>query len=448
VLPVTVSSAPDRRILLFTLGISLLTGLIFGLVPAFQATRPDLAGTLKDQAGSVAGGTSVGLRKALVVAQVALSLLLLVGAGLFVQSLKNLRGVDPGFKTSSLVTFAVDPPLNGYSVDRSREFYRQLHDRLTGLPGSQGASLAAIPVLDGTEWDSSVTVEGYTGKEGAQPYMQFISPRYFETLGIPVLLGRDFTARDERDAPKVAIVNEKFAKKFYGSASPIGRRLGMGGDPGTKTDIEIVGVVRDTKYEDIRSDVPLQMYQPYRQLQFVVGMTAYVRAEGDPASLLPALRQIVREVDPNVPVFAMRTLEQQVDRSLVTERMLAMLSTVFGLLATVLAAVGLYGVMAYMVARRTREIGIRMALGAARGNVVWLVMREVLLLAAVGIAIGAPAAWLLSRFVEAQLFGVKPADPLTIAVSIAGIAAVATVSGYLPARRATSIDPMRALRWE
>jgi predicted permease len=448
VLPLTVSSTPDGRVLLFTLGVSLLTGLIFGLAPALQSTRPNLAGTLKDQAGSVVGGTSVGLRKGLVVAQVALSLLLLVGAGLFVQSLKNLRGVNPGFRTESLVSFSVDPPLNGYKPERSRQFYRQLEERLTGLPGTRSAALCVIPVLSGDEWDSSIAVEGYTGREGVQPHMQFVSPGFFDTLGIPVLLGRDFSLRDDQGAPKVGIVNDRFAKHYFPGSSPIGRKVGMGGDPGTKLDIEIVGVVRDTKYEDMRQEAPYELYIPYRQTEFVTGMTAYVRTQGDPVNLFGILRQTVREVDANVPVFEMRTLEQQVDRSLVTERMLATLSTVFGLLATILAAVGLYGVMAYMVARRTREIGIRMALGAARGAVVWLVMREVLLLAGLGIAIGVPGAWLLSRFVETQLFGVKPADPVAMTLAALGIASVAILSGYLPARRATGIDPMRALRWE
>ncbi len=449
-LPLTVSSRPDGRVLLFTLAVSVLTGILFGLVPALQATRPNLAGTLKDQAGSVAGGVSAGLRKGLVVAQVALSLLLLIGAGLFVQSLKNLRAVDPGFQTGGLVTFALDPTLNGYKPDRSREFYRQVIERLGSLPGARSAAMVVVPVLSGNEWDSSVAIEGYSAKQGEfiNPHMNFVSPGYFETMSIPVLLGRDFTIRDEQGTPKVGIINEKLAKRFFGSSSPIGRKIGMGGDPGTRLDIEIVGVVRDTRYEDMRTEVPIEFYRPYRQMDFVTGMTAYVRAQGDSASLFPAIRQTVREADANVPVFGMRTLEQQVDRSLVTERMLATLSTVFGCLATVLAAIGLYGVMAYMVARRTREIGIRMALGAGRPTVIWLVMREVLLLAAIGIAIGAPGAWLLSRLVETQLFGVKPADPFTMLAAAAGIAAVASVSGYIPARRATTIDPMRALRWE
>lgn len=449
-LPVTISATPDARVLLFTLAVSVATGLLFGLAPALQATRPNVSGTLKDQAGSVAGGTSVGLRKGLVVAQVALSLLLLIGAGLFVQSLRNLRNLNPGFETESLVTFGVDPPLNGYKAERSREFYRQLLDRLDGMPGTKAAGLAVMPVLNGWEWDSTVTIEGYTAKQGewVNPHMNFVSTRFFDAMGIPVIAGRTFDRRDEDGAQKVGVINEKFAKQYFGGGNPVGRHVGMGGDPGTKLDIEIIGVVRDTKYEDMRKEMPIELYRPYRQVEFTLGMTAYVRAQGDPAGLFPQLRRVVREIDPNVPVAGMRTLEQQVDRSLATERMLATLSAVFGLLATVLAAVGLYGVMAYVVARRTREIGIRMALGAGRPNVLWLVMREVLTLAAIGVAIGAPAAWLLSRLVEAQLFGVKPADPVTMALSALGIASVAALSGYLPALRATAIDPMTALRFE
>ena len=447
---VTLTATPDPRVLGFTLAVSVLTGLIFGLAPAIQSTRPELAGTLKDQAGAVVGGTSVMLRKSLVVSQVALSLLLLIGAGLFVQSLKNLKGVNPGFQTENLLSFAVNPLLNGYKDERCLQFYRQLTDRLNALPGVTSAALAIMPVLDGNEWDSTVAVEGYTTKQGeaVDPHMQFVSPGFFDTMGIGVLLGRDFSIRDEKSAPKVGIVNERFAKRYFGGANPIGRHIGQGGDPGTKLDIEIVGVVKDTRYESMRDEVPYEVYLPYRQMNFVQGMTAYLRAKGDPAGLFPMLRQVVREVDSNVPVYRMRTLEQQVDKSLVTERMLAMLATVFGCLATVLAAVGLYGVMAYMVVRRTREIGIRMALGAGGGRVIWLVMREVMLLAAIGVVLGLPAAWALTRLVQTQLFGIDPADLPTMLLAAFGIASVALLSGYLPARRAIGIDPMRALRWE
>jgi predicted permease len=449
-LPLTLSATPDWRVLGFTLGVAAITGLAFGLAPALQATRPNIGATLKDQAGAVLGGSAAGLRKGLVVAQVTLSLLLLVAAGLFLQSLRNLRGLDPGFETAGLATFAVDPTLNAYKPQRSLEFYRQMTERLKAMPGVRSAALARMPLLSGDEWDSTISVEGYSTKQGewVDPHMQFVSPGFFETLGIPVVLGRDFNQRDDKDAPKAGIVNEKFVKRYFGGRNPIGRHVGMGGNPGTKLDIEIVGVVKDTKYESMRQEIPYQLYRPYCQVEFVQEMNAYVRSRGDAANLFPSLRRMLRELDPNVPMHGMRTVDEQADLSLVTERMLASLSVVFGCLATLLAAIGLYGVMAYMVTRRTREIGIRVALGASGGSVVWLVMREVLLLAAAGVAIGSAAAAALTRLVKAQLFGIAPLDPATMVLAAIGIAGVAIAAGYLPARRAAGIDPMRALRWE
>jgi predicted permease len=247
---------------------------------------------------------------------------------------------------------------------------------------------------------------------------------------------------------KVAIVNEKFAKKYLGGVNAIGHHIGMGGDPGTKTDITVIGVVRDTKYEGMREEMPIELFRPYRQMEFVLGMNAYVRTDHDPQELFDTLRRKVQDIDSHVPVTDMRTLEKQMEISLVTERLVASLSTAFALLATLLAGIGLYGVMAYTVARRTREIGIRMALGAFSGNVIWLVMREVLLLLAVGMLIGLPIAWGLSRLIQAQLYGMTPNDPVTVALAIIGIACVAVMAGFFPARKATRIDPMRALRWE
>jgi len=447
---ISISTHPDTTVLGFALAVSLLTGLLFGLMPALQATRPHLASTLKEEGRGVVGGTSVLLRKGLVVAQVALSLLLLIGAGLFVHSLRNLHDLDPGFRTKNLVSFAIDPTLTGKPKEWSLDYYRRLSERIDSIPGVASSTLAVIPVLGDNEWDNGATVEGYSAKEGesVDPHMQFCSPGFFQTLQIPILAGRDFRREDGATAPKVGIVNRKFARKYFANVDPIGRHVGFGQNPGTKLDIEIVGVVGDTKYENLREEVPYELYVPYNQQEFVVGMTAYLRAAADPSGLFPALRRMVTELDPDVPVYQVRTVDQQVENSLVTERLLATLSGGFGLLATLLAAMGLYGVMTYMVARRTREIGIRMALGASGGSVVWLVMREVILLAAIGVAIGLPAALGLSRLVEAQLFGVAPSDGLTLSLSTAGIAAVALLSGYLPARRATAIDPMRALHWE
>jgi predicted permease len=277
--------------------------------------------------------------------------------------------------------------------------------------------------------------------------MQYCSPGFFKTLRIPLLRGRDFTDRDVDGAPKVAIINQKFAKRYFGDADPLGRHVGMGIDPGTKTDIEIVGVVGDTKYENLREEIPYELYIPSDQ-NFANGSTVYARAAGDHAQVFNELRSAVRSVDAGIPMYDMRTLADEMEISLLTERLLATLSSVFGCLATFLAALGLYGVMAFMVARRTREFGIRMALGAGQRAVVWMVLRETLSLAALGVGIGLAGAYGLTRLVEAQLFGVHATDLLTMAAASLGIAAVTALAGYIPARRATGIDPMCALRWE
>ncbi len=447
--PLSLSSTPDWTVLGFTFVISLLAGGVFGLVPAMQSTRPSLANTLKDQAGSVLHGGSAGLRKGLVVAQVSLSLLLLIGAGLFLQSLRNLKTLNPGFEVKNLLAFDVDPTMNRYDPKWTTDYFRRLHETLSALPGVESHTFAVVPVLEDNEWDNWVTIEGYSAKqdERPDPHMQFCSPGFFQTLKIPVLLGRDFTDRDVAGAPKVGIVNQKFVKRYFGDANPLGRHIGMGIDPGTKTDIQIVGVVGDTKYESLRDEIPYELYVPAAQ-SGPNGGTVYVRAPGDPTSMFNTLRAAVRGVDAGVPMYDMRTLDHQMEISLLTERLLATLSSVFGCLATLLAALGLYGVMAFMVARRTREIGIRMALGAGQGSVVWMVLRETLTLAGIGVAIGLVGAYAVTRLIQTQLFGVQPTDLLTMAAASLGIAAVTALAGYIPARRATAIDPMSALRWE
>jgi len=448
--PLGISSTPDWRILMFNIALSVVTGVVFGLIPALQSTRPDLAPTLKDQANAVVGGSSVLLRKSLVVAQVSLSLLLLIGAGLFIRSLRNLKDLDPGFRTTNLLAFKVDPALNGYKEERSLAFYRNLYQSLNAVPGVENASLAVMPVLEGDEWDQWVTIDTYKPKSGElpDPHMNFVFPGYFKTMEVPLLVGRDFRPTDVVTSPKVCIVNETFAKKYFGSVNAIGHQIGMGIDPGTKTDITIIGVARDTKYESMRDEIPTEVFRPYQQMDFATGMVAYIRTAHDPGQIFSAVRRTVHDLDPNLPLFDMITLEKQMEDSLVTERLVASLSTAFGLLATLLASIGLYGVMAYTVARRTREIGIRMAVGAAGGDVLWLVMREVLILLAVGVGVALPVAWALTRYVRAQLYGIQPTDPASIALATFGIAAVAALAGYLPARRATRVDPIRALRYE
>jgi len=423
---------------------------LFGLVPALQSTKPRIAATLKDQAGSVSSGPSVRFRKVLVTGQVTLSLLLLIAAGLFVRSLRNLKDLDPGFRTVNLLTFTVNPPMNGYKPERSREFYRRLKEELDTMPGVESSSLAIVPVLAGNEWDSSMTVDSYKAAPGEwiDPHMNYISTDYFGTLSVPISVGRDFAARDDQGAAKVAIVNEKFAQRYFADANPVGHHIGMGGNPGTKTDIEIVGVARNTKYETMRDEIPLEVYRPYRQNDWYQGMTVYVRTARDPEPMFHAIRGAVAQLDSTLPVSFMKTLEGQKDESMLTERLVASLSGAFGILATVLAAIGLYGVMAYMVALRTREIGIRMALGADSWDVVLLVMKEVAVLVAIGIATGLLAAWGLTGLVSKQLYGIAPNDPATVALAAAAIALVALLAGYLPARRAVRVDPIQTLRFE
>jgi predicted permease len=460
--PHVITGSIDHRVLAFNALLSLVTGLLFGLVPALRSTSPDVASTLKDQAAAAAGGGRVRLRKALVIAQVALSVLLLVGAGLFIRSLRHLELLDLGMNTGNLIGFNINPTLSGYTAVRTKLFNRQLVAKVATVPGISGVAFANIGLLEGNEWDSSITVEGYEAKPGEQmnPYCNAVSPGYFKTMRIPLLQGRDFDDRDVRFEAAdpgssgfpppytVAIVNESYAKHYFGDRSPIGRHIGFGIDPGTKTPIEIVGVVGDAKYTGVRDEIPRQVFVPFLQSDFAGGSVVYVRTANDPGAAFASIRRIVRDIDANVPIYNMRTLDHQIELSLRNDRIIATLSTAFGILATALAMIGLYGVMAYTVARRTREIGVRMALGAAKGNVVWLVMREVLWMVGSGVVLGLSVAIAVNRFLQSQLYEIAPNDPLTMIGAAVTLAIVALLAGYIPARRATRVNPVLALKYD
>jgi predicted permease len=446
--PLLVSPNPDGRILAFTMILTFATGIIFGLLPALRASRPDPWTTLKDTVGSIAGtGGSLFLRKGLVTAQVALSFLLLFGAGLFVKSLQNLKGTETGVALDNLVTFQLSPALSGYSEARAVQFNRDLLERLRTAPGVKSAAMAAVPILSGNEWDSSTAVEGHTYADGEdqQAFMNALSPGYFETMHIPILEGRDFRQSDVAERPTVAIVNRRFAEHFFPGKSAIGKRLGRGGGNNAKLTIEIIGVVADSLYEGPREGVRRQVFIPNWGRN---SAAFYVRTSTGSSSAFNVIRNEVKQLDASMPVYEMKTLEAQLDETLLTDRLIALLSAGFGLLATLLASIGLYGVMAFVVARRRKELGIRLALGAQASLVIWLVMREVLLLLAIGLAVGVPAGMALGRYVAAQLYGIQPNDPWMAGSTVLLLALVSAAAGLIPAHRASRIDPIMALRCE
>jgi len=446
--PLLIQPKPDLRILLFTFVVTVVTALVFGLLPAFRASRPDPWTTLKDTIGSIAGGSgSLFLRKGLVTVQVALSFLLLFGAGLFVRSLHNLKSTDTGVALDNLVSFQLSASLNGYDNERGTRFYEALLEKISSAPGVKSAAYVSVPILAGSEWDSSMAVEGHTFKDGEdmQAFMNALSPGYFRTMGIPVLEGRDFTRMDAKDDATVAIVNRAFAEHFFKGRSAIGRRLGFGGGPGTKLTIDIIGVVENALYEGPREGVHRQVFIPRWGKS---DATYYLRTATTSSDAFTTIRHQVRQLDDSIPVYDLKTVEGQLDETLLTDRLIALLSAGFGLLATLLATIGLYGVMAFVVARRRKELGVRLALGAQPGRVIWLVMREVLLLFGIGLAIGIPTAILLSRYVASQLHGVEAGDPFIAIATVVLLAAVSVVAGLIPAHRASRIDPILALRAE
>ena len=441
----------DLRLLGFSLMVSVVAGLLFGLAPAIQSMRSDAGPSLKQQAANIAsGGSQARFRKAFIVGQVAISLLLLVGAGLFARSLFNLMTYDPGFRRENLLRFSIDASLNGYEAQRGWALYHEVRERLAALPGVRSAGGANLGPFGHNNRGGNITVEGYQPKpdEYVGAAQDGLTPDYFRTMGIRLLAGREFTDRDAAGAPKVVMVNEAFVQRYAGGSNLIGRHLAFGAGNRIVLDREIVGIVRDSKYNNLREPSSPFIYLPYAQQENLGGMTYFVRAAGNENSLGPQIRRLMRDVDANLPVVDMSSMQVEIEDSIYRDRLVAMLSSAFGLLATLLATVGLYGVVAFNVARRTAEIGVRMALGAVPRDVLRLVMKEVGWLVLGGVAIGLPAAVLLSRFVESQLFGIRARDPLVLAGATCVLAVMALLAGYIPARRAARIDPITALRYE
>ena len=444
------STSLDPGILSFAAGATIVSGIFFGLIPAWRVTRTAVAQTLKDQATTTSAGTShVGARKMLVAGQVAFTLLLLAGAFLFTRTLSNLRKQNLGLRTENVVTFAISPILNGYDTPRSIALLDQLRARMAAIPGVRAVGTSELGTLTGSDMGSNITIEGSKDLSSEDSHVNFdpVSPGYFSTLGVPLLAGREFNEGDGPGKPKVAVISEAMAKKYFVERNPMGLHFAFGSGK-VQPDIEIVGVVKDVKQSHVRdADVPY-IYLPYAQRPTIREMTFYTYTQQDPLLAVSALRSTVRELDANLPIFDIKTMERVVDQDLFGERIVAALSATFGTLAALLAAMGIYGVLAYLVVQRTREIGIRMALGAETSHVRFLIVKEVGSMVLLGVAIGLPLAYGLARFSESLLFGVHAGDPAVYALGLALIAVIALAACYIPARRATRVDPLVALRYE
>lgn len=437
-------------ILLFTGALAVGTGLLFGLYPSLHATRPDLVTALKSSAGQPSGARSAArFRTSLVTAQIALSMALLVSAGLFLRSLQQVSRVDLGMRPDNLVTFGLSPELNGYSPEESLAFFARVEEELAALPGVGGVSGSVVPVLAGSSWGSDVSVDGFESGPDVDSNARTnqVGAGYFGTMGVPLLAGREFTQADALEAPRVAIVNEAFARKFgLDTRGAVGSWMATGRV--SDLDIEIVGLVQDHRYNDVKDPVPPMFFLPYRQNGQLGSLVLYARTTGAPEPVLAAINGLVRRLDPNLPVENLRTLEEQARQNVFLDRMIGTLSGAFALLATVLAAVGLYGVLAYSVAQRTREIGLRMALGADSGRVRGMVLGQVGRMMAVGGVLGIAAALGLGRAARSLLYGIEGHDPWVVAAVCLLLGVVALGAGYLPALRASRVDPMVALRYE
>ncbi|MGH7668038.1 MAG: ABC transporter permease [Gemmatimonadaceae bacterium] len=424
------------------------TGILFGLYPALQSTRPDLVTALRNNSGKLSGTRgAMRFRTTLATAQVALSMALLVSAGLFLKSLRNVSRVDLGINVDDVSTFSISPARNGYTNARSAIFFDRAEQELTAVPGVTGVTQALVPLLAGNNWGNSVRVEGYPTGPDVDNNSRFneVGAGYFHVLGMPMLSGRDFTASDMAGTPKVAVVNEAFARKFNLGRDAVGKRMSMGGND---LDMEIVGLVKDAKYASVKDSIPPVFFTPWRQDTARGGLYFYVRSAGNPEQVLRAIPGVIKKLDPSLPVEDLKTLQQQVKENVFFDRMITTLSTAFALLATLLAAIGLYGVLAYSVTQRTREFGVRMALGADGRSIRRMVLRQVGTMIAIGGVIGVAGAVALGLGARSLLYELKGWDPTVMVIAAVVLSVVALAAGYIPALRASRTDPMNALRYE
>ena len=441
----------DASILGFAMVVSLGTGLLFGIFPALHSTRPDLATTLKNQAGQPGGARSAKwFRTVLATVQITLSMTLLVMAALFTRSLINVSRVDLGLEIDHLVTFGIAPSLNGYSPERTRAFLVQTEEALAAIPGVTNVTASLVPLLAGDNWGSDVSVQGFAGGPDVDANARFneVGPGYFRATGVPVIAGREFTAADAAGAPKVAVVNEAFVKKFNLGQDAVGKFMGQGHGNAVKMTIEIVGVVKNAKYSEVKDQVPPLFFLPYRQDEKIGAASFYVRTAGDPGALLRAIPGVIARLDPNLPLGDLRTMPEQVRENVFLDRLISTLSAAFATLATILAAIGLYGVLAFTVSLRTREFGLRMALGAAPSRVRRLVLGQVVWMIVIGGGVGLGLAVWLGHVAAALLYQLQGDDPVVLVASVAVLSVVALGAGLIPALRASRTDPMRALRYE